>query len=62
MKMYQSWKRNEPSTVSGESITVTITYSSFDKSEVDELEKRMPVGIISADFAIDGREETHEQQ
>ena len=46
MKIYQSWKRNEPSTSSGESITVTIVYTSFDKSEIDELEKKMPKGML----------------
>ena len=46
MKIYQSWKRNEPSTSSGESITVTIVYTSFDMSEIDELEKKMPKGML----------------
>ena len=46
MKITQKWKRNMPSTLSGESITVTINYSSFKKEEIDELEKHMPSGII----------------
>lgn len=46
MKIYQSWKRNEPSSVSGESITLTIIYTSFKKEEIDEVEKRMPKGIL----------------
>ena len=45
MKIYQKWKRNEPDTVTGESITVTITYCSFDKGEIDELQKKMPNGM-----------------
>ena len=49
MKVYQSCKRNDPDTVNGESITVTIVYSSFDKAEIDELEKQMPSGVIMAE-------------
>lgn len=49
MKICQSWKRNEPSTYSGESITLTIVYTSFDKDEIDELEKKMPKGILVMD-------------
>ncbi len=45
VKIYQSWKRNEPSSVSGESITLTTTYMSFDKTEIDELEQNMPKGM-----------------
>ena len=46
MKVYQSWKRNEPTTVTGESITLTIVYTSFDKNEIDELEANMPKGML----------------
>lgn len=42
MKIIQAWKRNDPSTLCGESITLTVNYSSFDKAEIDELENRMP--------------------
>ena len=49
MKVTQTWKRNTPSTISGESITVSTTYSSFDKYEIDELEKKMPSGMIVID-------------
>ena len=49
MKIYQKWKRNEPDTVTGESITVTIAYCSFDKGEIDELQKRMPKGMLVMD-------------
>lgn len=45
MKIYQSWKRNNPDT-QGYSITLTITYSSFDQTEIDELEKKLPKGLI----------------
>lgn len=45
MKVVQSWKRNSPDTVTGESITLTVLYSSFDKEEIDELEKNMAQGI-----------------
>ena len=46
MKVTQMWKRNNPSTGCGESITLTTVYSSFDKNEIDELEKMMPKGIM----------------
>ena len=49
MKIYQSWKHNEPSTVSGESITLTIVYTSNDKAEIDELEAKMPKGMLIMD-------------
>lgn len=49
MKIYQTWKRNEPSTVSGESITLTTVYTSFDKSEIDDLEQKMPKGMLVMD-------------
>ena len=49
MKMTQSCKRNKPSTAGGYSITVTITYSSFNSTEIDEIEKRLPTGTIVAD-------------
>ena len=45
VKIYQSWKRNEPSSVSGESITLTTIYMSFDKAEIDDLEQNMPKGM-----------------
>lgn len=48
MKIFQTWKRNMPDSISGESITLTIIYSSFDKNEIDELESRMPKGMIFA--------------
>ena len=46
MKICESWKRNVPDTAGGESITVTIIYSSFDKAEIDELEKSLPAGML----------------
>ena len=49
MKIFQSWKRNNPDTVGYESITVTITYSSFDKNEIDALEQTLPKGYVMAD-------------
>ena len=45
MKIVQSHRRNKPSTLNGYSITVFTTYSSFDPTEIDELEKKMPEGI-----------------
>ena len=56
MKIYQTWKRNEPSSSSGESITLTTVYASFDKAEIDELEQKMPKGMLVMDgnFCADG--------
>lgn len=49
MKIYQSWKRNNPSSEGGYSITVMHTYSSFNPSEIDELEKKLPKGMLVID-------------
>jgi len=49
MKVTQSWKRNMPSSAGGYSITVSITYSSNCKSEIDEIEKKLPKGMIMLD-------------
>ena len=57
MKIYETWKRNEPSSFGGESITVTIVYSSFDKNEIDELEKKMPKGMLVMEGKYSGDSE-----
>ena len=57
MKIYQSWKRNEPSSFSGHAITLTIVYSSNDKQEIDDLEKRMPKGILVMEGDYNGSAE-----
>ena len=49
MKVTQTWKRNMPSTLGGESITLKTVYSSFDKQEIDDLEQKMPKGMIVMD-------------
>ena len=49
MKVIQTWTRNTPSSAGGYSITVTITYSSVNKDEIDDLEKKMPNGMIVMD-------------
>ena len=50
MKITQSWKRNEPDTVTGYSITYTIVYSSMSKEEIDaqedHLENVIPKGSV----------------
>lgn len=46
MKVYQTWKRHEPDTVHGESITIVTTYSSFKKEEIDQLQEQLPSGIV----------------
>ena len=42
MKVLQEWKRNASSDCCGESMTVTFTYYSADKNEMDVLEGLMP--------------------
>ena len=49
MKITQTWRRNPPSTISGDSITVTTTYYSFNKQEIDDLERGLPTGILMMD-------------
>ena len=49
MKIVQSYKRNTPSSAGGYSITVTITYSSFSSIEIDEIEKKLPKGMMVID-------------
>lgn len=49
MKIFVDWKRNEPDTLTGESVTVKITYSSFDKKEIDDFEKKLPKGMLVMD-------------
>lgn len=55
MKVTQSWKHNPPSTMSGYSITVTTVYSSFNKAEIDDLEQKMPKGMLVMDTDKPGR-------
>ena len=54
MKIYQSWKRNNPNTQQGYSITLTITYSSFDHNEIDEIEKKLPRGMLVMNLEQEG--------
>ena len=49
MKVFQSHTRNKPSTAGGYSLTVTITYASQNPKEIDEIEKKLPKGLIVAD-------------
>ena len=44
MKIVQSWKRNTPY-----SLTVTYVYSSKYLHEIEEVEKKLPKGIIVMD-------------
>ena len=48
MKITQSWKRNTPTT-DGYSLTVTYVYSSKWLHEIEEIEKKLPMGIIIMD-------------
>jgi len=59
MKITQSWKRNTPSTMTGESITLITVYSSFDKAEIDNLEQNMTKGtiVMECDTILTGEEQ-----
>lgn len=48
MKIYQSWKRNTPTT-DGYSLTVTYVYSSKYLHEIEDVEKKLPKGVIVMD-------------
>ena len=52
MKIVSSWKRNMPDTLSGESITVTIVYKSFDKDEIDLMESQMKRGVTISEIDV----------
>ena len=59
MKVTQRWKRNMPSTLGGESITLTTVYSSFDKEEIDDLERQMPKGLLISEYGGKHESENH---
>lgn len=44
MIVYQSWYRNKQTPIDGDSITAIYRYTSFNKSEIDELEQTLPKG------------------
>ena len=54
MKIFQSYTRNKPSSASGYSITVRITYSSFNPTEIEEIEAKLPKGMMVIDTVKDG--------
>ena len=45
MRITQTWKRNTPTT-GGYSLTVTYVYSSKYLHEIEEVEKKLPNGMI----------------
>ena len=49
MKVTQTWERNTPSSEGGYSITVKTTYSSFNPYEIDNIEKKLPKGMVVID-------------
>ena len=49
MKVFQSYRRNTPSSEGGYSITVTITYASQNLTEIDEIEKKLSNGMMILD-------------
>lgn len=48
MKIYQSWKRNTPTT-DGYSLTITYVYSSKYLHEIEDVERKLPRGTIIID-------------
>lgn len=44
MRTTQTWIRNDPTSDAGESLTVSVVFSSFDKNEIDNLELKMSNG------------------
>lgn len=51
MKIYTSYHRNEPNTVEGESLTLTIRYSSYDKREIDFMQSQLQAQCGSGTIA-----------
>ena len=41
MRISIGFRRGEPDTILGEKLTLTYTYSSYDASEIDEIEKKL---------------------
>lgn len=48
MREFITWKRNEATTSCGESVTLTINFSSFNSDEINELERLFRERIKSA--------------
>lgn len=49
MKIVQTWTQNEPSSAGGYSVTIKYTYSSHNKSEIDDVIKKLSKGMIVMD-------------
>lgn len=60
MRELVTWKRNETSTSNGESVTLTINFSSFNSEEIDELEKLFREHIKTAMIIEYPKEEENE--
>ena len=58
MKTQITYKRNNPCTMIGECLEVTITYSSFDKAEIDKMEEYYKQNIGYALIVDDSKEQT----
>jgi hypothetical protein len=52
MKITQSWKRNTPTT-DGYGLTVTYIYTSKYLHEIEEIERKLPKGIIIMDTQLE---------
>ena len=49
MKIVQTWTQNGPSSAGGYSVTIKYIYSSYNKSEIDDVIKKLPKGMIVMD-------------
>jgi hypothetical protein len=56
MKCFTQYTRGNPNTINGEQLIVTAIYSSFNKEEIDALEKKLSETIafgVLADVTMD---------
>lgn len=60
MRITQSWRRDATTTAFGESITMTIKFTSFDKAEIDQIAEKMPWNLLVMD-TNEKEEERHEE-
>lgn len=56
MKITTSYRRTNPSSIAGDSIVVTTTYSSFNTKEIDDLEEKLKEQVGYCIIQTDGEE------
>ena len=60
MRITQSWRRDAATSAFGESLTMTIKFTSFDKAEIDQIAEKMPWNFLVMD-TNEKEEERHEE-